>query len=248
MVPSVRKSSSTIDDVEGHVLHLAARVGEAQVDVFDVLFLDLLEDVGNTRCEPELVGQQRARLPVNLQALGLAAAAVERKHQLGSEPLPVWVVDAQSLELAHDREVAAEREVCIDSLLYGRKPELIQALRLDPRGPLRLEVGQRSAAPEGLGCPERRGCGNRSAAGECLSALDRQSLELLQVELPRLYSQQVPGRMCDETWWIDAGRGQHLAQSGDLVAQCVIGRVRAQLGEQFRDEAVTRDDAIRAEQ
>ena len=31
--------------VDGHVLHLAARVGEAQVDVFDFLVLDHLQDV-----------------------------------------------------------------------------------------------------------------------------------------------------------------------------------------------------------
>jgi hypothetical protein len=33
-------------DVEGHVLHLPAHVGEAHVDVFDFLFLDLGQDVG----------------------------------------------------------------------------------------------------------------------------------------------------------------------------------------------------------
>jgi hypothetical protein len=32
-------------DVEGHVLPLAARIGEAQVDVFDVVVLDRFEDV-----------------------------------------------------------------------------------------------------------------------------------------------------------------------------------------------------------
>ncbi len=32
-------------DVEGYVLHLAAHVGEANVDIFDVLFLDELENV-----------------------------------------------------------------------------------------------------------------------------------------------------------------------------------------------------------
>ncbi len=33
------------DDVQGHVLQLALRVGEAQVDELDVVFLDLLQDV-----------------------------------------------------------------------------------------------------------------------------------------------------------------------------------------------------------
>ena len=36
-------------DVHGEMLHLAARVGEAQVDVLDVLFLDQFEDAGGVR-------------------------------------------------------------------------------------------------------------------------------------------------------------------------------------------------------
>ncbi len=40
IVPSAKMSSSIIDDVEGHVLPLAARVGEAEVDVLDVVVLD----------------------------------------------------------------------------------------------------------------------------------------------------------------------------------------------------------------
>ena len=49
MMPSANMSSSTVDDVDGHVLQLAARVGEAQVDVLDVVVLDLLQDVFGCR-------------------------------------------------------------------------------------------------------------------------------------------------------------------------------------------------------
>ena len=45
IMPSAKKSSSTSADVEGDVLPLAARIGEAQVDVFDVLVLDRLQDI-----------------------------------------------------------------------------------------------------------------------------------------------------------------------------------------------------------
>ena len=40
IVPSAKISSSIIDDVEGHVLPLAARIGEAQIDILHVLVLD----------------------------------------------------------------------------------------------------------------------------------------------------------------------------------------------------------------
>jgi len=40
-------------DVEGHVLPLAPRIREAEVDVFDVLILDRLEDIlGGLHAEP----------------------------------------------------------------------------------------------------------------------------------------------------------------------------------------------------
>ena len=38
-----------LDDVHGHVLQLALRIGEAQVDEFDVVVLDLLQDVFGCR-------------------------------------------------------------------------------------------------------------------------------------------------------------------------------------------------------
>ena len=45
MMPSANMSSSTIDDVEGDVLQLAARVGEAEIDVLDVVVLDRLQHI-----------------------------------------------------------------------------------------------------------------------------------------------------------------------------------------------------------
>ncbi len=43
MKPSSRKSSSTRSDIDGDVLQLAARVGEADVDIFDFFVLDQVE-------------------------------------------------------------------------------------------------------------------------------------------------------------------------------------------------------------
>ena len=48
-MPSANMSSSTTVDVDRHVLQLAARVGEAQVDELDVVVLDLLQDVFGSR-------------------------------------------------------------------------------------------------------------------------------------------------------------------------------------------------------
>jgi hypothetical protein len=57
MMPSAKVSSSTVRDVERDVLPLAARVGEAEVDVLDVVVLDHLQDVGSraSSCCPSVL-------------------------------------------------------------------------------------------------------------------------------------------------------------------------------------------------
>ena len=43
--PSAKASSSISVMVEGDVLPFAARIGEAQIDIFDVVVLDCLQDI-----------------------------------------------------------------------------------------------------------------------------------------------------------------------------------------------------------
>ena len=43
--PSTMASSSNKRLIEGHVLPLAARIGKAQIDIFDVVVLDRLQDI-----------------------------------------------------------------------------------------------------------------------------------------------------------------------------------------------------------
>ena len=43
MMPSAKASSSMSEHVHGDVLHLAARIGESQIDEFHVLFLEQAE-------------------------------------------------------------------------------------------------------------------------------------------------------------------------------------------------------------
>ena len=65
-------------DVEGDVLHLAADVGEADVDVFDFLFLDELVDVGGGRL---LVGHSSV-FPSTLTCLTVAPARADAPFDL----------------------------------------------------------------------------------------------------------------------------------------------------------------------
>ena len=50
------------------------------------------------RLEPQLVGEHAPRLLERLERVGLAAAAVERQHQLPPEPLPEGVVRERRTE------------------------------------------------------------------------------------------------------------------------------------------------------
>ena len=56
-----------------------------------------------------------ARRLVGLERLGLAAAAVQREHQLAAQVLAQRVLSHQRLELADELGVAAEREVGLDA-------------------------------------------------------------------------------------------------------------------------------------
>ena len=55
MMPSLKESSSMVRDVLRGMVPLAARVGEAQVDVLDVVFLDQVEDLADVRHSSESV-------------------------------------------------------------------------------------------------------------------------------------------------------------------------------------------------
>ena len=79
------------------------------------------------RRQPELVAQQRARLPVGGERVGLAARAVEREHQLARAAAPGAAPAAiKPLELDDHLGGAAERELGVDPLHLGQQAQLLQ--------------------------------------------------------------------------------------------------------------------------
>jgi hypothetical protein len=78
--------------------------------------------------DAELVVQQPPGGPVDLQRLGLAAAAVQGQHQLGAEPLPQRLLLDQAVELTGQLAMQAETQLGVDAGLQGA-----QALVLQPR-------------------------------------------------------------------------------------------------------------------
>jgi hypothetical protein len=76
---------------------------------------------------PELVEQGAPRGAVGLQRIGLAPAAIQREHELASEPLAQRLRGDEDLELGDELLRAAEGEVGLDAVLERGDAQLLQA-------------------------------------------------------------------------------------------------------------------------
>src|SRR4051812_4133969 len=90
--------------------------------------------------------------------------------------------------------MVAEGEICFDTLLDGREPQVLEASDLGLREGLERELRQCRPAPEAESFVEDMRRTSGVAACECLAAVGEQTLEGLQIELARLERQQVAGR------------------------------------------------------
>ena len=100
------------------------------------------------RLEPQLVGQEAARVAVDRQRVGLAARAVEREHELRAQALAQRVRRHELLQLGDQLGVAAVGQVGLDPPLEHGEPALPEPLDLGRRRPLELDAVQRLAAPQ----------------------------------------------------------------------------------------------------
>src|SRR5262245_21705253 len=98
--------------------------------------------------EAKLFDERPAHRLIGLKRLGLAARAVEREHQLPTEPFPRRLAGDETFELGNKIGVSTEREVCVVPLLERRQAELLESRRLVARKRLVGEVGERLSAPQ----------------------------------------------------------------------------------------------------
>jgi hypothetical protein len=86
-------------------------------------------------------------VPIGLQRLGLAPAAIEREHELCPRALAKRLAGDQPLELADDLSVAPALEVGLDPVLEHPEAKVLQARDL-ALGEVRVgDLGQRRAPP-----------------------------------------------------------------------------------------------------
>ena len=111
------------------------------------------------RLETELVPQDRAKAPVDLERIRLPSAAVQRQHQLRRAALAGGLLRDERLKLRDDVVVEAEGELCLGEIVLRVEPDLTQPTTLD------IGVGEVCDDREGLSPPKRE---RLSKVGRCL--------------------------------------------------------------------------------
>ena len=163
--------------------------------------------------DPELLDEDLARVAVGLQRVGLAAAAVQREHQLRVQPLAPRVLGRELLELGDQLRVAPGGEVGVDAHLQRREALLLQAARSRPartarRRARRAAVPATAPAPRAAPRRHRRHVRPPAPGGR----RRRWRLEALGVELAGAHAQPVAGRGGDQHVRV----AERLAQARDV--------------------------------
>jgi hypothetical protein len=124
----------------------------------------------------------------------LAAAPVEREHQLAVQALAERVLCDQALKLGDQLGVPAHRQVGLRARLHSSEPLFFQPFDLGPRERLERQVRQRwpTPQPQRLVQPLRRLL--RPSLRQRPPPLIEQPLEVVGVELPRPHAQPITRR------------------------------------------------------
>ena len=131
--------------------------------------------------DPDLLDQRGASLPIGLERLGLAPAAVQRQQPLRVNALAQRVIGQQRLDLADDLLVAARGQVRVDRQFGRGQAQLVQPADLRARERLLGDVGQRLAAEQRQGLA--RGVARRAARRLADQPLEAQRVDQLAVDL-----------------------------------------------------------------
>ena len=145
---------------------------------------------GRPGFEPQLVGQAGTHGVEDARGFCLAAAAVQRDHQLPGRPLTQRVLGDQVLQLGDGLHVAAEGEVGLDAVLDRGEAEVLQAGGLGLGKRIEHKVGQRRPAPQRERSSEEAVCALRVAVERGLT-LGVLAFEAVDIQLGLFATQLV---------------------------------------------------------
>ena len=103
---------------------------------------------GAARLDAELLDEHPPRLGVDLQRLGLTAAAVQRKHQLTARALTQRLAGDECLDFGDELDVAPSTRSASIRSSRAVEAELVEPRDLVTREGFEDEVGEGRPAPE----------------------------------------------------------------------------------------------------
>lgn len=149
--------------------------------------------------DPELLHECASRLLVHLERLGLAARAVEGKHQLATQTLLQRMLRNQCLELANQVGVAAEHEIRVDALAQRAKVKLVEPADLVAGERLVGEVDERRSSPQRERLTQQKRGALRIAGSLGAPSFLEPLPEAVDIELAIRYSKCVTPRLRAQT-------------------------------------------------
>ena len=197
------------------------------------------------RLEAKLVDECHPRGAVGLECLGLAAAAVERQHQLAAQALTQRMLRHERLELADQLRVPSAGQVGVDAVFEQRELKLLEPADLGLRKRLECEFRKRRAAPQLKGRSQLIGGAPAVVRGQGLATLVGQALAAVEVELARLHVEQVAIRLRHKA---GGALSKRLAQPRHLHLQALPRRGRCVLAPELVDQFVSGNRLVRMDQ
>ncbi len=194
------------------------------------------------RLHSELLDQGVAGGAVSPERVRLPARAVEREHELRARPLAQRLRVDDGLQLGHELDVAAEREIGVDSFLQRHEPKLLEPRDLRLREGLVREVGERRPAPERKRLAQSRRRTRCIPGGQALPAFVCEPREAVHVHSQRIELEHVAGRAPG-----DRLRPEHLPELRDVHLYRMRGRVWRLARPEDLDQLIDGDDAARVE-
>ena len=189
--------------------------------------------------ERQLLREHPPRLVEGLEGVGLAAAAVQREHQLPPQPLPERVLLERRTKGGDDLAMLSQRERRLELLFERIDAKGLEPPRLRPEPRSVREPVQRRAAPELQRERDRLGRGTASPARSALARLAEQLLEPQPVDA-RVRQRVSVGRRDDRL------RAERSPKTSDVVLDSVARCGRQVVSPQRVDQRVDGDDATAA--
>ena len=193
-----------------------------------------------TGLEPELLRQHASCFVKGVERGGLAAAPIQRKHQLAPQALAKRVIGRRGADLREDLGVVAQCQRGVESVLQGVDAERFEASRLGTSPSRVEEAGQRRPAPQAQRLIDHLDRSARHRAAQRSAGSIEPFGEHQRVD-------DSAGQRVAVSRRDDRGGSEHLAQPRHVVLQRIAGVTGSVCAPQRIGQRVHGDDATRVQ-